>query len=176
MSITRTTAIRVIAMLSDAYPSVRFGESAPATWQMVLSDYSDDQLLAVMPAVLRAHPEFCPSTAAFAKAIDDAMAPKVDVQQAWQVVHDAIKACGSHQPNGCREYVEQRLPADAPVVITAAQTIGWQRLGQTPFSEHGTLFAQFRHCLEDAVGHADSVQLRDALAPGNVTPLKAIAR
>jgi hypothetical protein len=154
----------IIAVLSATYPNATFTDRSPAAWHVFLSQYDRDQVRAVLPSICKASPEFCPSAPALAKAVDDAMHPQVDTQSAWDLVHKAIRFWGSSQPDRCRQYIREHDAANADVIIAAAGSIGWQRLGTAEFKDHGTLLAQFRDHLADAARQSSTAQLRESIA------------
>lgn len=146
--------VEVIAVLQANYPHANFTPQSPAGWHATLHDYSREEVLAVLPSVMKNFPDYCPSAPRVAKAIDDTRTPPLNAQEAWDQVHAAIRACG-HTKISCL-----RLHTTDDRIWKAAETIGWQRLGLTPFEQHGTLFAQFKGVLNDTIATFENSERR----------------
>lgn len=154
---TITECAEICAILSATYPNATFTDQSPAAWHMVLADYDTAAVMAILPSVLKDNRQFCPSAPAIAGAVDDALNPKVSAQEAWQSVLKAINDIGTYEIPAMRRSISD------PATVRAADTIGWERIGHAPHSEHGTLFAQFRGCFEDAQDTARHTEHREAI-------------
>jgi hypothetical protein len=135
----------VIAILQGNYPNANFTDRSPEAWYATLREYDRSEVLAILPDAMKDSPDYCPSAPKIAKAIDDARIPPLNAQGAWEQVMRAIKACGCQNGTCLRREIEDDR------VFSAASTIGWQRIGLAPFSDHGTLFAQFKGVLNDSI-------------------------
>jgi hypothetical protein len=155
----------VIAILQGNYPHATFTDRSPESWYATLCDYDRHSVLAILPDIMKASPDYCPSAPKVAKAVDDARTNPLNAQDAWQKVHRAIKDCGSSNGSCLRKHITDNR------VWEAATTIGWQRLGLTPFSEHGTLFAQFKGVLADTITTAKLDEQHQAITNSNFAPL-----
>lgn len=151
---TTEQVLNVIAVLSDCYPSARFSEDAYKSWEMVLDGYTDDEVVGILPSVMKSYLHNCPPPSAIAKAIDDARTPPLNAQEAWDAVHSAIRSCGSSNTKCLRAHISEEQ------IWKAAETIGWGRLGLTPFEQHGTLFAQFKGVLNDTIATHENSERR----------------
>jgi hypothetical protein len=165
MNLKETT--QVLAVISGLYPNVSFNEAAPAAWQMFLANYSKDDILAALPDVMhrKQDPQFAPSAAELAQAVDNAKQPKVNPQMAWATVTKAIQKCGIMQPDRCRDWIRENTTdvMGSEAIIRAADTIGWRRLGLTPVTEHEGLFYQFKSMLGDTMAQEDRETLQKAI-------------
>jgi len=159
--------VEVIAKLQGNYPHATFTSYSPQAFYDTLHSYTLSEILGILPAVMKDHPQYCPSAPAIAKAIDDARKPPLNAQEAWDAVHSAIRACGSANAKCLRARISEEQ------IWKAAETIGWQRLGMTPFEHHGTLFAQFKGVLNDTISAHEQTERRVMIDDRQVATLGA---
>lgn len=135
---------KLIAKLSDLYPNARFSNDAPATWHELLESIPEQAITAILPGLLADSPEFCPTAGTILRAVRDAIAPTVNVQEAWEKVMRAASRHGAQNPTAARESIGD------DVIWKAVKAVGWQRICTADFKDHGTLVAQFREMLTGA--------------------------
>jgi hypothetical protein len=165
MTMSKADCAEIIAVFSDFYQNTKFSENAATAWHMILGQFSKQEVMAAIPSVLEQSPVFCPSPAMIANAVRNANQPRVDPQMAWSLVTNAIQKAGIMHPDRCRDYIRDNMTdvMGAESVIRAAETIGWRRLGLTPFNEHTGLYAQFRGMLGDTMAQEDRETLQKAI-------------
>lgn len=134
----------LVAKLSDLYPNARFSDNADATWHEVLEPIPYEAVKAILPGLLADNPEFCPTAGTILKAVRDAIAPTVNVQEAWEKVMRAASRHGAQNPVAAREAIGD------DVIWSVVKAIGWQRICTTDFKDHTGLVAQFRDMLSGA--------------------------
>jgi hypothetical protein len=164
MTISRV--IDVIETLSNCYPAAKFSDTAYSSWALILDPFTDEEVIAILPSVMEDSPQHCPSAPAIAKAVRDARNPPLNAQAAWDQVMKAVRTCAPNQTQCLRVTIPDGR------VLKAAETIGWERIRYSPFSEHGTLFAQFKGVLTDTITTAKLDKQREALSPfGDTFPI-----
>jgi hypothetical protein len=157
---------QLLDKLAEWYPQTRpFTESTVNAWHDELAHVPADVVYAVLPDVRDDSPDFCPPLPKIIRAIRQTIKPKVDHQMGWSLAMKAIEKCGIMHPDRCRDWIRENCSdvMGAEAIIRAADTIGWRRLGLTPFNEHTGLYAQFRGMLGDTMAQEDRETLQKAI-------------
>jgi hypothetical protein len=170
-------ARKLIAVLTDGFPRTTFSESAPDTWRVFLNDYDDATVFAALPTICARTAPYAPEIGTFLQVLTELITgqPSNDAQQAWKWVLDVITMCGCERVACCRSELAAKVALaghDPEPILDAVESITWRRIGLADYSEHGTLFAQFRSCLDMATKRTQDDQRRTAIAAGGALQLK----
>jgi len=149
--------------LQSAYPNAKLTGGSPAMYRAMLGGVPFRAVLALLPKVVQANPDFCPSAPAFANAVQAVLNPTPTWEQGWEEVMRQVRSVGSWGTPVLKD------PAAAEVV----RALGWSTFCNAPDPKFGGdarelafLQTRFREVYETTSTRQQNHAALDALPEG----------
>jgi len=142
---TKTDTVKLLAVISAAYPNMQITEATVALWHDLLGDLNFSLALTATKKLLLESP-YPPTIADIRKQVADITTPQedcIDAAKAWGEVERAI------QYYGCYREVEA-LSSMSPQTAKVARYIGWREicLSEEPGVVRGQFLKMFSQIME----------------------------